>query len=170
MLGWTMSKLADMLPRTPWPVCLLPAPLSPPPHTHTHILSVSVCLYICMCVCVCAFMVVGTLPLRASDHTAQPWDLSNTAGTSPPPRSLRHPASTPIPSSPPPSYLSSPSLLPRLGLEALIQGCREAKGNISIFICFEGSETLLPLPSAASHQHKKTLPCPFFGARASDAA
>ena len=147
-----MSKLADMLPRTPWPDRLLAA--APPPRP-------SVCVCVCVCVCVGGGGTLTlTLLLRASDHTAQPWDLSNTAGTSPP-------FPTPLLLLPPPpssSSSSSSSSLPLLPLLApqtpagsFDTGVLSSKGSISIFICFEDSRTLLPLPSSrtASHQHKR---------------
>ena len=88
-----MSKLADMLPRTPWPDRLLAA--APPPRPS-----------VCVCVCVVGGGTLTlTLLLRASDHTAQPWDLSNTAGTSPP---FLPPLSSPLPDSSPPPPPRSP--------------------------------------------------------------
>lgn len=87
-----------------------------------------------------------TLPLRASDHTAQPWDLSNTAGTSPASPSHSYPPP------PPPPFRE----LPRPQQEALIQGCRAVRWGVwrgmgegvSIFICLKDSRTLLlPPPS-----------------------
>lgn len=53
-------------------------------------------------VCLCVFLKEG----GASDHTAQPWELSNTAGTSPPP--------------PPPLAVSYPLLLLPLPLFPLL--------------------------------------------------
>lgn len=96
MLGWTMSKLADMLPRTPWPVCLLPAPLSPPPHTHTSSACLSVFIYACVCVCVC-FYGGGHPPspsIRPHSSALRPvkhsWDISPTP-LSPSPRLNSYP-------------------------------------------------------------------------------
>lgn len=103
-----MSKLADMLPRTPWPD-----------------------------------------RLWASDHTAQPWDLSNTAGTSPPLSPSLHPL--------------LPLLAPQTPAGSFDTEVVSSKGSISIFICFEDSKALLPPSSSqtASHQHKIICHVPY---------
>lgn len=108
----------------------------------------------CMCICVCVRFCGG--PPSLSEH--QTTQLSpETCQTQ-----LGH-LSPPPPSTPPTLILSSASL-PLLPLQApqtpagsFDTGVLSSKGNISIFICFEDSRTLLPLSSSrtASHQHKR---------------
>lgn len=122
-----MSKLADMLPRTPWPDCLLVPPPSPPS------------VYACACMCVLWGDHPPSLSIRPHSSALRPvkhsWDIS--PPLPPPPTQLL--------SSPPPSYLSSPSTLPRLQQEALIQGCWAARGA---FPFLSASKT--PRPSSLS--------------------
>ncbi len=120
MLGWTMSKLADMLPRTPRPDCLLAAP-------HPY---VCVSLHVGVCSC-------GGPPSLSEHQTTQlsPETCQTQLGHLPP--------SPPILSS---SFLPLLPLLapqtPAGGFDTLVLS---SKGNISIFICFEDSKTLLSL-------------------------
>lgn len=146
MLGWTMSKLADMLPRTPWPVCLLPAPLSPPPHTHTSSACLSVFIYACVCVCVLLWWWAPSLSehqtTQLSPETCQTQlgHLPHPALSVTPPQLLSHPLLR-LPTSPP------PPCSPDSGRKLWYRGVEKQRGTFPFL-----SASKAPRPSSLSHQ------------------
>ena len=142
MYGWTMSKLADVLPRTPWPDCLH----SCPPWC--------VCVWVCVCVRV-RFFVEGHTPSPSNrPHSSALRPVKHSWDISPPPLSL-----PPAPDSHPLLPLRAPQT-PAGGFDS---GGVEQQGEHFHFYLLRRLRDPPHPPSScrtASHQHKRVCHVP----------